>query len=548
MATTRWKGNRYVPIILGDWDSTKQTEYESLSVVLYQGNSYTSKQFVPKGIDITNTNFWVITGNYNAQVEIYHNDVINISKNVNQNTDDIKNLGGYGRTIETVKQNADDIKSLNSQLNETTKHVNSNCVNVLYPPANLEAMIADANYTDGNGNYFSDIEMTVPATDNSNILQNIINWVCNHGYPIIKIPSGNYFLKNYIITPQAFKQPIIIGDNSQTTRLKYNNSQTSGIIIFKGGSGKIIQSCIQNLGFDGLDNTYAIEFQGCCGMTAKNCDFGKNLCGILFHNKDDNEFTELCVGDNCNFQAMCHRAIEYKKSGSQNSFHGSGLINNCTINQLTGETEPKILIGSSCLPYNAPLYAHLWLNTEPIIKNNGSNISNFYGTLTFEISSTNVLNIVPINSATVYFSGFITSNNNNINHGNLIHCYKTIMYPNGTIDAERFKYQSTKQLTSGDNNILYCKPQQTLLVDIAVYGNNYDYSWTTLIHKPINSASSEGSITILSKNRSFNQAEYGDFTLSFKDNILILTNTNYPISGITCTSFVTELSKESGHY
>lgn len=50
-----------------DWDRT--TTYEPLTIVYYQGNSYTSRQSVPAGVDITNTTYWALTGNYNAQVE-----------------------------------------------------------------------------------------------------------------------------------------------------------------------------------------------------------------------------------------------------------------------------------------------------------------------------------------------------------------------------------------------------------------------------------------------------------------------------------------------
>lgn len=53
--TNRYIGNRYVPKILSDetpWVNT--TEYEALTVVMYQGNSYTSRKTVPTGIDIMN--------------------------------------------------------------------------------------------------------------------------------------------------------------------------------------------------------------------------------------------------------------------------------------------------------------------------------------------------------------------------------------------------------------------------------------------------------------------------------------------------------------
>lgn len=52
-----------------DWDKTKT--YEPLTIVYHQGNSYTSRQSVPAGVDITNTTYWALTGNYNAQIEQY---------------------------------------------------------------------------------------------------------------------------------------------------------------------------------------------------------------------------------------------------------------------------------------------------------------------------------------------------------------------------------------------------------------------------------------------------------------------------------------------
>src|SRR5699024_5384903 len=67
--------HRYVPKIFGEWD--KQNQYEGLSIVTHQGNSYTSKKQVPVGIDILNEEFWVVTGNYNAQVENYREEIKN---------------------------------------------------------------------------------------------------------------------------------------------------------------------------------------------------------------------------------------------------------------------------------------------------------------------------------------------------------------------------------------------------------------------------------------------------------------------------------------
>ena len=80
--TTQYIGSRYVPLFAepAEWDSTRT--YEPLTVVMQGGNSYTSRQYVPVGIEITNEKFWALTGNYNAQVESYRKDVSSYQQTV----------------------------------------------------------------------------------------------------------------------------------------------------------------------------------------------------------------------------------------------------------------------------------------------------------------------------------------------------------------------------------------------------------------------------------------------------------------------------------
>lgn len=79
MSVREYVGARYVPLFAEplQWDNTQA--YEPLTIVLNQGNSYTSRQFVPTGIDISNEDYWAMTGNYNAQVEQYRQEVEVIS-------------------------------------------------------------------------------------------------------------------------------------------------------------------------------------------------------------------------------------------------------------------------------------------------------------------------------------------------------------------------------------------------------------------------------------------------------------------------------------
>ena len=84
----QYVGARYVPIFGRknessiEWDNTKP--YEPLTIVLHEGNSFTSRQYVPTGIDINNGDYWAETGNFNAQVEQYRQEVLNLENSVNQ--------------------------------------------------------------------------------------------------------------------------------------------------------------------------------------------------------------------------------------------------------------------------------------------------------------------------------------------------------------------------------------------------------------------------------------------------------------------------------
>lgn len=98
-------GHRYVPKIFGDWDNTQI--YEPLTIVTYEGNSFTSRQYVPTGVAINNEEYWVSTGNYNAQVELYRQEVSNVKKDIASKAD-----SAYVNDI--IEKNKQDSISLSS--------------------------------------------------------------------------------------------------------------------------------------------------------------------------------------------------------------------------------------------------------------------------------------------------------------------------------------------------------------------------------------------------------------------------------------------------
>lgn len=84
MSVTQYIGARYVPLFADPDQWSSDRAYEPLTIVLHEGNSYTSKQAVPIGIDITNKAFWAQTANYNAQVEAYRREVQQFADDIDE--------------------------------------------------------------------------------------------------------------------------------------------------------------------------------------------------------------------------------------------------------------------------------------------------------------------------------------------------------------------------------------------------------------------------------------------------------------------------------
>ena len=89
-----YTGMRYVPVFADPAEWSSANSYEPLEIVIHQGNSYTSKTFVPVGIDISDPQYWALTGNYNAQVEQYRQEVLKFDGRINDNAQAIVNLKG----------------------------------------------------------------------------------------------------------------------------------------------------------------------------------------------------------------------------------------------------------------------------------------------------------------------------------------------------------------------------------------------------------------------------------------------------------------------
>lgn len=98
-----YTGMRYVPVFADPAEWSSANSYEPLEIVIHKGNSYTSKTFVPVGIDISDPQYWALTGNYNAQIEQYRQEV---SAAIEQYRQEVSTMQGQ------VTQNKADIAGL----------------------------------------------------------------------------------------------------------------------------------------------------------------------------------------------------------------------------------------------------------------------------------------------------------------------------------------------------------------------------------------------------------------------------------------------------
>ncbi len=114
MSVREYIGARYVPLFASPLQWSSENTYEPLTIVQYQGNSYTSRQYVPTGIDILNESYWALTGNYNAQIEAYRAEVREYGGRITDVENDVDTI--VETTVPAIQQSIgtieDDIEAL----------------------------------------------------------------------------------------------------------------------------------------------------------------------------------------------------------------------------------------------------------------------------------------------------------------------------------------------------------------------------------------------------------------------------------------------------
>lgn len=122
MALKVYIGARYTPKFEGEWKANK--EYAALSVVYYNNKSYVSRKTVPTGTAVTETEFWVESADWNAQVEQYNQNVTqykaqvdNYQNSVERYTEQVNQF--YADTLHSYETRDEMIADTNIKLGDT---------------------------------------------------------------------------------------------------------------------------------------------------------------------------------------------------------------------------------------------------------------------------------------------------------------------------------------------------------------------------------------------------------------------------------------------
>lgn len=268
MATRQYIGARYVPLLDGDWDSTKV--YEPLTVVSYNFGSYTSKKPVPAGIVPTNTEYWQLTGNYNAQVEAYRQEVVALKEDIKAYSYDKENV-----------------------------------INVLFPPEDTDiALVADG--------------IAAEYTDNTAAFQALIDKYGSE--QCYYFPGGAYGFNGAINIP--FGQISIVGDGYKYTRFRIHDNSGVAFLTIGNDNSMTPLVTIKDIGFiadEFVNYTSAITIKNPRTCKISNVlfqDFYNDIdISAIYESSGQTSIIEWCTHTTVNRTGM-NRLIYFRNSSA----------------------------------------------------------------------------------------------------------------------------------------------------------------------------------------------------------------------------------------
>lgn len=395
-------GNRYVPKIIGIHNLLMN--YESLSIVLWEGNSYTSKQEVPAGVLLTNEEYWVQTGNFNGQVEQLKNEVKGYKQVVTEYVTEIKKakqyvklraLGAKGNGIDNdtvayeafLKSGGDLLIEDGSYMVEAKQYQIASNTN-LYFSKNAKIKLLPHNsdtYSILQMKDVDNVEIFNPVIDGSKSTNTMTVGEWGHGIDILN--STNIKIHNPVVT-NTFGDGIYLGHNywGSTTKITdtvlitnplVDGARRNGISVCGGRNLTITNPVIKNIRGTNPMAAIDIEPEGMTGvapmlenlvitnLTAINCATALEL--LLDNLKDRNLTTDIQVNGIKAIQ--CDGALTIRKLNGQLS----GTVNISNLQSIKSKNGVIFMSG-----YNAENTPHITINGVEVDEFNTSLSANDY--------------------------------------------------------------------------------------------------------------------------------------------------------------------------
>ena len=268
MATRQYIGARYVPKFY-DYNGSPNwrpgVEYENLTIVTRNGNSYTSKKPVPSDIGEPENNpeYWVSTGLYNEQVEAYRQLTMALSSRLDDFTADgaigTNNLADGAVTEDKIANDSVTEDKIDNSLLK-------NIINVYVKPEEYGAV--------GDG-----------VTDDTSAIQSALDG----GNKIIVFGNGKIYVVNGTLNVEKntfvdLNNATIISNDRHTfynfkpsdifTLYNGNGNITIANGTIKGGSCSFIHGkniTIDNVNFIDCNNDHMIEICACYNVKINRC-------------------------------------------------------------------------------------------------------------------------------------------------------------------------------------------------------------------------------------------------------------------------------------
>ena len=269
-------GARYVPKFSNPVEWNKALSYEAMTIVTYLGNSFTSKKPVPAGVDIANGEYWVNTGNYNAQIEAYRADVTELKTQVDDYKAEVTELETavndipiFGKSVKDFGAVGDGVTDDTAAFQSAIYDYQQNGVPIFIPNGEYRITATLAIDTSPNKSrriaiYGQSAYKTVIRSETTTLFN-------------FSMPDNTTIMQSYI------KNLTLISGNGSGTCLLFHRAQRWVIsdVIFR------------NFNID-IDADYSWTFR------ISNCNFDENVTNYHYHIKLG-EQTNAWLFDNCSF-------------------------------------------------------------------------------------------------------------------------------------------------------------------------------------------------------------------------------------------------------